>query len=65
MLNGPYNLIGLIIFVFDLVAIFSVLAGRSSVGHKALWTLLILMLPVIGMILYYVTGKNRQDAVTA
>ncbi len=64
MLYAPYNLIGLVILVLDLVAIFSVLAGRSSFERKALWTLLILVLPLLGMILYYVVGRNRQDAAT-
>jgi len=63
MLYGPYNIIGLIILVLDLVAIFSVIAGRSSMERKALWTLAILLLPLFGMILYYIAGKSRQDAV--
>jgi hypothetical protein len=62
MLNGPYNIIGLIILVLDLVAIIGVIGGRSSFERKALWTLLILFLPLLGMILYYAIGKSRQDA---
>ena len=49
MLYAPYNLIGLVILVLDLVAIFGVLGGRSSVERKALWTLIILVLPLLGM----------------
>ena len=32
-------------------------AGKS-VGWKLLWTLIVLLLPVIGMILYFLIGKN-------
>lgn len=56
------EILGLIILILDIVAIFSVLAGSGSVGHKLLWVLLILILPVIGLILYYLVGKSPADA---
>ena len=43
------GIIGTLIFVLDLVAIVSVLLGRGSVGHKVLWIVLILLLPVVGV----------------
>ncbi len=54
--------IAVLIFVLDIVAIISVLAGRGGLLHKVLWTVLILILPVIGMILYYLLGRSVQDA---
>ena len=54
--------IGLIILVLDIIAIISVLTGRGSVGHKLLWCLLILLLPVIGLILYFLIGRSPRDA---
>lgn len=54
--------IAILIFVLDIVAIVSVLAGRGGLVHKVLWTLLVLILPVIGMILYYILGRSAQDA---
>jgi hypothetical protein len=59
--SGYGGIIGLIIFVLDIVAIISVLMGRGSVGHKVLWIVLILLLPLIGMILYYLIGRNSAD----
>jgi len=58
----PYSLLGIIIVVLDIIAIFSILLGRSSVGHKALWTILVLVFPIVGMIVYYVIGRSPQDA---
>ena len=55
------SFIGLLIFVLDIVAIVSVLMGRGSIGHKLLWILLILLLPVVGMVLYFVFGRNSAD----
>ena len=56
------SLLGLVILVLDIVAIVSVLTGSGSLGHKLLWTLLILCLPVLGMVLYYLIGRSSADA---
>lgn len=60
-LNSGYGLVGTIILVLDIIAIVSVLLGRGSVGHKLLWILLILLLPVVGMILYFLIGRSPKD----
>jgi hypothetical protein len=57
-----YGVIGAIIFVLDIIAIVSVLSGNGSGAHKLLWILLILLLPVIGMILYFLIGRSPADA---
>lgn len=56
------SIIGLLILVLDIVAIASVLMGRGSIGHKLLWVLLILLLPVVGMVLYFIFGRSSADA---
>lgn len=56
------GVLGLLVLVLDIVAIVSVIAGSGTLGHKLLWTLLILLLPVIGMILYYLIGRSSADA---
>ena len=56
------EIIGLIIFVLDVVAIISILTGHGSLGHKALWVLLILLLPLLGIILYFLIGRSSTDA---
>ena len=56
------SLLGLIILVLDIIAIVSVLLGTSSVLRKLMWILVILFLPVLGMILYYVLGRSSRDA---
>ncbi len=56
------GLLGLLVLVLDIVAIVSVIAGSGSLGHKLLWTLLILLLPVVGMILYFLLGRSSSDA---
>jgi hypothetical protein len=61
-LHHMNTLIGLIILILDIVAIISVLTGSGSTGHKVLWTLLILFLPLIGLILYYLIGRGAKGA---
>ena len=53
------EIVGLIILVLDIIAIVSVLTGGGSVGHRLLWILLILLLPLIGMILYFLLGRGK------
>jgi uncharacterized membrane protein len=60
-MNYPYSIFGILVLILDIVAILSVIGGRSAIERKVLWTVLILILPVVGMILYYLIGKSSQD----
>ena len=52
------NLIGLVILVLDIVAIVDCVKSNADRGKKALWIILILLLPVVGMILYFLLGRK-------
>ena len=52
-------ILGLIVFVLDIIAIFDVLKSSMDTGKKALWILLILILPVVGMVLYFLVGQKK------
>ncbi len=52
------SIIGLVILVLDILAIVQVVKSGMTGGKKALWIILILVLPVIGLILYYLVGKK-------
>ena len=56
------GLLGLLVLILDIFAIASVLMGRGSVMHKLIWTLVIIFLPVLGLILYFLFGRGAQDA---
>jgi hypothetical protein len=58
----PYSLLGIVIVVLDIIAIFSVLLGSGSLGHKVLWVIVVLIFPIVGMIVYYLIGRSPQDA---
>ena len=57
-----HGLIGLIILVLDVVAIFSLLGSRASTSHRVIWILLILLFPFLGVIGYYLLGRSSLDA---
>ena len=52
------TIIGLIILVLDIIALVDVLKSAKDTGNKVLWVILILVLPVIGMALYFLIGKK-------
>jgi heme/copper-type cytochrome/quinol oxidase subunit 2 len=58
-----YSLLGLVILVLDIIAIVSILKSSADSGTKILWTLLVIFLPVIGMVLYFLMGPGRRAAV--
>jgi len=52
-------LLGLVVLVLDIIAIVDVVKSSMDTGKKALWIILILVLPIIGMALYFLIGKKK------
>jgi hypothetical protein len=53
-----FGILGLIILIIDIVAIMKFLGSSASPGMNFLWTLLILFLPVIGLIIWWLAGPK-------
>ncbi|PJE37714.1 hypothetical protein CVM52_05595 [Pseudooceanicola lipolyticus] len=49
---------GLIILILDIWAIVSIIGSSASTGSKVLWTLLVLLLPVVGFLIWLVAGPR-------
>ncbi len=49
---------GLIILALDIWAIVSIIGSSASTGKKVLWTLLVLLLPVLGFIIWFIMGPR-------
>jgi len=45
----------------DVFAIVSVLLGSSGVMRKLMWIAVILLLPIVGMMLYFLIGRTTAD----
>jgi hypothetical protein len=50
---------GLIILILDVYAIVQVFSSNASTGSKVLWTVLILLLPIAGVILWFLLGPKK------
>ncbi len=53
-----YGLAGLLVFILDVVAIVDCIQSSLDTGKKLLWILLILVLPLLGMLLYFLLAKK-------
>ena len=53
------GLLSLVILVLDIVAIIDVIRSSMDTGKKVLWIILILVLPIIGLILYFFMGRKK------
>ena len=62
MLPTTLSLVGAVILLLDVFAIVSVLIGSSGVIRKLLWIAVILVLPLVGMVLYFLIGRSSEDA---
>jgi hypothetical protein len=54
--------VGLVVLVLDILAIVDIIRRPMETGMKILWVVLIIWLPVIGLILYYLLGRGKQTA---
>ncbi len=57
-----YGLLGLIILIADIYAIYQVLTSGTSGLSKILWTIGILVFPVVGFIVWLVAGPRGSSA---
>lgn len=53
---------GLIVLALNIWAIISIFGSSATTGAKVLWTLLVLVLPVLGFIIWLVAGPRANSA---
>ena len=53
---------GLIVLVLNVWAFVSLLGSSASTGAKVVWSLLVLILPVIGFIIWLFAGPRSASA---
>jgi hypothetical protein len=51
---------GLIVLALNIWAIVSIIGSSASTGGKVLWTLLVLVLPVVGFIIWLIAGPRSR-----
>lgn len=54
-----YGVVGLLILILDIIAILNIVQSGLEPVMKLVWVLIVLLLPVIGMILWFVIGAKK------
>ena len=55
-----FGLLGLVVLALDIVAIVDCAKSNVDAGKKVLWIVLILLLPLVGMLLYFLLGRAKS-----
>jgi hypothetical protein len=53
-----HGLIGLIILILDIWAIVNVISSSNGIFSKIVWTIVILLLPILGFIIWLIFGPR-------
>ncbi len=51
-------ILGIIHLVLWIIAVIDILGSNKSLGMKILWILIVLLLPLIGLIIYFLIGRK-------
>ncbi|HZM47380.1 MAG TPA: PLDc N-terminal domain-containing protein [Burkholderiales bacterium] len=52
------GIFGILVLIADIWAILNIAQSSASTGHKALWIVLVLLLPVVGLIIWFLLGPR-------
>ena len=52
------GILGFIILILDIYAIIKIVGSSASTGMKILWVLIVLFLPVVGLIAWFILGPK-------
>ena len=53
---------GLVILILDVWAIVNIAQSGASTGHKVLWIVLVILLPLVGLIIWALLGPRTVRA---
>ncbi len=54
---------GFIVLALNIWAIVSIIGSTASTGAKVLWTLLVLVLPIVGFIIWLIAGPRSSKSI--
>ncbi len=56
------GIVGLLVLIADIWAILNIVQSRQETVNKLVWILLILLLPVLGLIIWWLAGPREGRA---
>jgi hypothetical protein len=59
----PYNgLFGLLVLIADVWAIVNIFQSNASTDRKVIWTVIVILLPVLGFLIWLLAGPRTNRA---
>lgn len=55
-----HSILGILVLIADVWAILSIAQSSAPPVHKVLWIVLVLLLPVVGLIIWYLLGPRGR-----
>ncbi len=55
------TILSLLILIADIWAIINIVQSSESTGTKALWIVLVLVLPLLGLVIWYFAGPKSAS----
>lgn len=54
-----YQILAIIHLILFVIAAFEILSSGKDLLQKVLWLLLIFLLPVVGLVIYFLVGRGK------
>lgn len=55
------GILGLLVLIADVWAIVNIAQSATSTGSKVFWIVLVLLLPVLGLIIWFIAGPRTRS----
>ncbi len=55
-----YNVVGIIVLLLDIWALIAILQSGGAPLEKLIWVLVIILMPLLGFILWYIFGPGSK-----
>ena len=62
MMNMGYSVWGVLVLIGDIWAIINILQSSASNEKKLLWVIVVVLLPLLGLILWFFLGPRDRKA---
>jgi hypothetical protein len=59
MFGSAYSLWGILVLIADVWAIINIVQSKATDGAKVLWVVLVILLPFLGLILWFFLGPRN------
>ncbi|EKE45314.1 hypothetical protein OCGS_0404 [Oceaniovalibus guishaninsula JLT2003] len=56
-----YGFFGIIVLIADVYALYSIITSGASTLAKVLWSILVLVLPVLGFVIWLIAGPRAGN----